>query len=49
MKIIRNLYDSIIRGFEMAGYARAYTELRRMGKTEEADHLLEIMKNRTNA
>jgi hypothetical protein len=46
MKTIKNLWDSIIYGFEMAGYMRAHGELLRLGKKKEAANLLEMIRNR---
>lgn len=48
MQTIRKIWDCIVYSVEMAGYARAHSELQRMGKREEAQRLLEIMRNHRN-
>lgn len=41
----QNFWKGILRGFELAGYARAASELDRLGYRKEAESLYERMRN----
>lgn len=41
---LRSFGSSVVKSFEIAGYARAAAELRRQGYTEHADRVLETLR-----
>ena len=42
---LSRLWESIQHGFELAGYARAAAELRRLGYEKEAQKIYQTMRN----